>query len=98
MFAQPVPNGRLDVARRIILINRRWVGGGVGGGGGGVGGLQRRLGRWYIPTCVKYDEIFTASKQIHANKMQFHPKTTGSNQRFEFSVLPLCPHRGRAQP
>lgn len=34
MFAQPVPNGRLDVVRRIILINRRWVGGGGGGGGG----------------------------------------------------------------
>lgn len=27
MFAQRVPNGCLDVARRIILINRRWVGG-----------------------------------------------------------------------
>lgn len=30
MFAQLVPNGCLDVARRIILINRRWVGGGGG--------------------------------------------------------------------
>lgn len=28
MFAQRVPNGCLDVARRIILINRRWAGGG----------------------------------------------------------------------